>query len=298
MIDAVFWSLALAAVCLWLPRDLRTPLDRLLVLGPTRVSLRLWMIPAMAAAMFAAAAGFIDARGLAALVVLATAGHAANHASGAVRPAAHLVVLGLCAGLFLHVVPGFANPKLLDGVVLGPGALPYTQYLNVDKGLAGLLLLGGYVPDRIDRDQGHRRVTDFVWRFLLLVVAVMALSLLLGYVRWDPKRPEWWPMWMGVMLVLTALPEEAAFRGVIHTWLAERRGDPASVLAIVLGGLAFGLAHAAGGPLYVAVASVAGIGYGWIYASTRSIGAAILAHAGLNTIHFLLFTYPALAPAP
>ena len=53
-----------------------------------------------------------------------------------------------------------------------------------------------------------------------------------------------------------------------------------------------GLAHAAGGWLYVLVASLAGIGYGWIYASTRSIAWAIVAHAGLNAIHFLVFTYP------
>ena len=45
------------------------------------------------------------------------------------------------------------------------------------------------------------------------------------------------------------------------------------------------------------VATLAGIGYGWIYAETRSIGSAILAHAGLNTLHLLLFTYPALAAA-
>ena len=45
----------------------------------------------------------------------------------------------------------------------------------------------------------------------------------------------------------------------------------------------------------MAVASAAGLGYGWIYASTRSIGAAVAVHAGLNTIHFLFFSYPALA---
>jgi membrane protease YdiL (CAAX protease family) len=41
------------------------------------------------------------------------------------------------------------------------------------------------------------------------------------------------------------------------------------------------------------LASAAGIGYGWIYLSTRSLAAATLAHAGLNTIHLLLVSYPA-----
>ena len=34
--------------------------------------------------------------------------------------------------------------------------------------------------------------------------------------------------------------------------------------------------------------------FAWIYAATGSIRAAILAHAALNTVHLLLFTYPAL----
>ena len=50
--------------------------------------------------------------------------------------------------------------------------------------------------------------------------------------------------------------------------------------------------------MYVGLAAAAGVGYGWIYSSTRSIAAATLAHAGLNTVHFLFFSYPALtAPA-
>ena len=94
-----------------------------------------------------------------------------------------------------------------------------------------------------------------------------------------------------VVLHVTALPEEAAFRGVIHARLARSFGPAAGIFG---GGLAFGAAHAAGGPMYVLVSSVAGLGYGWIYAATGSIRAAILAHAALNTVHLLLFTYPAL----
>jgi uncharacterized protein len=177
MVAAAFWSLAIAAACLWLPRGITSRLAR-----------RLWVVPTLLAALVALAGRMIDGTGL-------------------------------------------------------------------------------------------------------LVLAALAV----GYVRWDPKLPSFWPIWTGIMLVLTALPEEAAFRGVIHTSLARWRGDPRSIFAIVAGGVAFGLAHAAGGPMYVLVAAAAGIGYGWIYASTGSIGAAILAHAALNAIHFLFFTYPAVA---
>jgi uncharacterized protein len=285
MVAAAFWSLAIAAACLWLPRGITSRLPR-----------RLWVVPTLLAALVALAGRMIDGTGLLVLAALAAAAHLANHATRPpVRGAAHLLVWVVCAGLFLHVLPGFSNPLLLDHVVLGPGAEPYTQYLNVDKGIAGLLLLGIYVPDRVEQDQGVPRAAGGLWRFVVVVAGVMALALAVGYVRWDPKLPSFWPMWTGIMLVLTALPEEAAFRGVIHTSLARWRGDPRSIFAIVAGGVAFGLAHAAGGPMHVLVAAAAGIGYGWIYASTGSIGAAILAHAALNAIHFLFFTYPAVA---
>ena len=99
------------------------------------------------------------------------------------------------------------------------------------------------------------------------------------------------------MVFLTALPEEALFRGVVQSLVSKRLGgtDRASTVAIVIAGLLFGAAHLAGGPAYAALASVAGLGYGWIFASTRSIGAAVAAHTGVNAIHFLFFSYPALA---
>jgi membrane protease YdiL (CAAX protease family) len=65
---------------------------------------------------------------------------------------------------------------------------------------------------------------------------------------------------------------------------------------VAIAGALFGLAHAAGGLWYVVLATAAGIGYGWIFFRTRSLAAAIAAHAGLNTVHFFLFTYPALVP--
>ena len=43
--------------------------------------------------------------------------------------------------------------------------------------------------------------------------------------------------------------------------------------------------------------ALAGIGYGWIYAVSGAIGASVLAHTGLNLLHLLFFSYPALAPA-
>ncbi|WP_419656688.1 putative CAAX protease family protein [Desulfosarcina variabilis str. Montpellier] len=46
---------------------------------------------------------------------------------------------------------------------------------------------------------------------------------------------------------------------------------------------------------YVILATAAGWGYGIIFQRTGSIDASIMTHFGLNTTHFIFFTYPALA---
>jgi membrane protease YdiL (CAAX protease family) len=245
---------------------------------------------ALAAAL---AAGIVDVRGVVVLLFYAVACRAANRASAPrLRVSSHALLLLLCGGLMLHVVPGFENPQVISGVVLGPGAEPYTKYLNFDKAVAGLFLLGIYAPQLPARDALRRHLSGFAWRFAVMVGVVIALAIAVGFVRLDPKLPPWFPLWGWSMLCLTALPEEALFRGLVQTNLEPRLGTPA---AIAVAAALFGLAHVGGGPSYVVLAAVAGAGYGWIYAATRSIAGAILAHAGLNTVHFLYFTYPALA---
>ncbi len=60
-------------------------------------------------------------------------------------------VVAVMAGLLAaHAMSGFQNPVVLRDVVLSPGAMPYTQYVNVDKTLAGVLILaiGSFAPLR------------------------------------------------------------------------------------------------------------------------------------------------------
>ena len=43
--------------------------------------------------------------------------------------------------LFLHMVPGFNNPKILDKVIAGPHSAPFSMYYNFDKALVPFILL-------------------------------------------------------------------------------------------------------------------------------------------------------------
>ena len=79
-----------------------------------------------------------------------------------------------------------------------------------------MLLLGLYVPERVRDDEAARRFTAFAWRFAIIVGVVVTVAMASGYARWDAQLPDWWALWSWSMLVLTALPEEAVFRGVIQ----------------------------------------------------------------------------------
>jgi membrane protease YdiL (CAAX protease family) len=299
-----FAVLMLAMTALWVAPASSTRRDRF------------WTFPFAVALAAAIAGGVVDVRGVLVLLLFAVACRAASQAGArGARAAAYVVLFLVCGGLMLHVMPGFDNPIVISGVVLSPGAPPYTKYLNFDKAAAGLLLLGLYAPQLVARPGPAKAgphgdptyvgagfgwpayVVAFAWRFAVLTSVVIVLALLLGFVRWDPKLPAWFPFWALSILFFTALPEEALFRGVVQTTLERRLGGTrhARVVAMVIAAVLFGIAHAGGGATYVLLATVAGAGYGWIYADTHSIGAAILAHFGLDAIHFLFFTYPALA---
>lgn len=208
---------------------------------------------------------------------------------------AFTLTLGLLLGL--HLLPGFSNPPVMHDIVLTDGARPYSQYVNFDKALGALLLLAGigWTPIRSSREWKTALRLTLPW---LPVVAgiVMAASLALGFVRVDPHwSPLFWT-WALINALTTCVSEETFFRGLLQEEV--RRAAPprhATLVAVTTSAALFGVAHAAGGWRYVLLATLAGAGYASVYARTRRLEMTILTHFTVNAVHFLLFTYPALA---
>lgn len=207
-----------------------------------------------------------------------------------------LVIL-LSVGLGAHLLPGFNNLKVIDQARISADGIPFSLYLNFDKTLIGILILGHLHPLLHKPGDWLRMLKIALPRAVPLVLALAALALALRYVAFDPKIPDTLGIWASTNLLLVCPAEEAFFRGFIQRNLTHLLRDfrYGPILALALASLLFGIAHFGGGPSYVLFATLAGAGYGWIYARTQSIEASILTHFLLNLFHFLVLTYPALA---
>lgn len=215
------------------------------------------------------------------------------------RLVATSLVLILSLGLAGHQLPGFNNLMVLDHVYLTTDALPFSLFLNIDKTIVGILILG-LGPALISSRAELLRLVKQNWQNALsIILAVMIFALAMGFVRFEPKLSINLFIWLPTSLLFTCVAEEALFRGFIQKKLTLRlkKMKGGENWALILASLLFGLAHYAGGKKYVLLATAAGLGYGWIYQRTQRIEASILTHFGLNLMHFLFFTYPALASA-
>ena len=195
-----------------------------------------------------------------------------------------------------HLLPGFHNLQALNAVLVSADGLPFTMYLNLDKTLVALGLLGWCIP-RLSRRQEWRQLLQVLLsRSLLFLLLIFILALASGKVHWDPKLPSYTLLWMLTNLLFVCTAEEAFFRGFLQQQLALlwKNRPLQQELPLALASLVYGLSHFAGGPLYVAFVTLAGLGYGWVYQKTGCIEASILLHFALNAAHFLLFTYPSL----
>lgn len=208
-----------------------------------------------------------------------------------------LFFLGLGLGLSgLHLLPGFNNLRVLDHVLISRNAIPYNLYLNFDKTLVGIFIVG-FLHQRINtKVEWDELFASVIPRTLLIILIVLVCSFYLKFIAFDPKLPRTLPLWATTNLLFVCFAEEAFFRGFIQNYLCLilERVHYGYVLAVIISSILFGLAHFTGGSLYVLLATTAGLGYGWIYWQTQRIEASISAHFTVNLVHFVFFTYPAL----
>jgi len=256
---------------------------------------RLWVQAAFYAVsvVMAMIAGVLKVEGLPGLLGLFAA------ASVAFKPGRWrmlaLPVFVLLGGMAMdHRLPGFENPVMLEQVRLTADAIPYSLYMNFDKASLALALLFGMrvrPPNRHEWERGFAKA----WKvFPVAIVSLLGLSLYTGYVDWSPKVGVYLVFWIPANLLVTCVAEEGIFRQMMLGWVPEGRQR---VFALAVSSLCFGLLHYQGGIMYIFLATVAGVFYGLAFLKSKHLVFSVLTHFGVNLVHLLLFTYPALATA-
>lgn len=279
--------LYLSVVLLWVPSFKKIPL---------------WSVSLLISVVFGLVSQRIDLIGLVFILLLGCATLCLNNKkipiTVRVLSAIVLFVLGLGLGLAgMHLLPGFQNLRVLNNVYISSNGIPFSLYLNFDKTIVGIFILGILHQRITTRAEWCDMFRTMAPRALLVMFIVAVLSFSFKFVWFDPKLSDALPIWVVTNLLFVCLAEEGFFRGFIQKYLCLilQRVRYGNVIAIIVASVLFGLSHFMGGMQYVLLATIAGMGYGWIYWSTQRIEASIITHFSLNLVHFLFFTYPALA---
>lgn len=198
-----------------------------------------------------------------------------------------LLVLAAIA-LFLHLVPGFNNLKILDNVKVGPLSAAFNMYYNLDKALVPFILLA-CLPTLFVAKK-HLSVGRLGWASLIISIpALLLLAAALGGLKVEMHTPAWVGSFVIANVFFVCLAEEALFRGYLQQRLSQCVGN---YPALLLTALLFGAAHIAGGPLLMVFAALAGVIYGLAWLWSGRLWVAVAFHFGLNLMHLLFFTYP------
>ena len=267
--------------------------------GLGRVVFAPWVAFFVGALAFGMAAGVLRAPAIVALAALAGT---ACMTARAPRQRQYLrVICGavtavLALALAVHKLPGFNNAIVIDAVTISPGAAPYTQYANFDKGAVGLILLAFLCSRARSWNEFGGVLKQCLPMLLVTLVAVLGFATAIGAVRPDFKLSQLTMQFIAVNLFFTVVAEEAFFRGFLQQRLAASlaRWRSGKWIALACSALLFGLVHLPGGAPYALLATIAGFGYAYAYHVTQRIEAPIFVHIALNAAHFIAFSYPAL----
>lgn len=121
-----------------------------------------------------------------------------------------------------------------------------------------------------------RDVRLAVTAFALFAVVAIPIGLGTRFLAWNPDMRLSSVIVRPILIYLvTAVPEEFLFRGLIQNLLTRWLGAPR---ALPIAAVIFGLAHFPD-PRYMLLATFAGVAYGWTYLRTGKITASAVTHA-------------------
>lgn len=183
----------------------------------------------------------------------------------------------LGVGVKYHLLPSLPVPA--------PGGYDASRLVGLVAGLYFFLVARpvdgvGYRWSLTRRDVGTA---------VLVFVAYAAIALPIGFgtqfITWNPRAAAPALLLQPLIIYLvTAVPEEFLFRGLIQNLLSRRLGVP---LGLAIASVVFGLSHLPD-PRYAVLASIAGAAYGYVYLRTGKVTAAAVTHALVDAVWVIL----------
>jgi membrane protease YdiL (CAAX protease family) len=124
---------------------------------------------------------------------------------------------------------------------------------------------------------------------VLVFGAYAAIAIPIGFathfITWNPRAATPALILQPIVVYLvTAVPEEFLFRGLIQNLLSRWLGVP---LGLAIGSVIFGLSHLPD-PRYAVLATIAGVAYGWVYLRTGKVTASAITHALVDAVWVIL----------
>jgi hypothetical protein len=124
---------------------------------------------------------------------------------------------------------------------------------------------------------------------VLVFAAYAAIAIPVGFathfIVWNPRMSAPDVLLRPIIIYLvTAVPEEFLFRGLIQNLLSRWLGIP---LGLAIGSIIFGLSHLPD-PRYAVLATIAGVAYGLVYLRTGKVTASGITHALVDAVWVIL----------
>jgi membrane protease YdiL (CAAX protease family) len=195
-----------------------------------------------------------------------------------------LVVMSF--GFKLHFFSGYVPLQITSKFCVGFGSP-----------IVGLFALALVVP-LAKTKKDWKKVGIGLLSGCLGISVLAAIAILSHAVHWQYKMPTFPVARLSSNFFLTAIAEEAFYRGFIQKGLSDYWGRNrfGRVTALVVSSVIFTLAHLGWSPSIDILAFVflASLLYGGVYMLTKKVESAILTHFLLNAVHMFFFSYHAM----
>ena len=203
---------------------------------------------------------------------------ATGHAKPGQLPWRELAVAAsLGAGVKYHLLPALPVPA--------PGGYDASRLVGLVAGLYFFLVARpldgvGYRWSITRRDAGTA-----VLVFLVYAAIALPIGFGTGFITWNPRAAALSLLLQPLIIYLvTAVPEEFLFRGLIQNLLSRWLSVP---VGLAIASVVFGLSHLPD-PRYALLATIAGLAYGFVYLRTGKVTASAITHALVDAVWVIL----------